>query len=228
MTQMQEKAYEFLSSLPKSEQVPRKIKTSQRQSSELWVSLKDRWPDIFETRTNRKTPWATLDRDLRRDKRFLVDGGFVVLKEWNADIPDAVKTDDESRIHLSKSEKQLQARLFEMFRKTRLKEFGFKSLRLVDESEQKEKHGKYNTGEVGEMDFLLKDISNNFIVIEIKKKEEDRAIGQICRYMGWVKANLCNNNQSVKGIILTREMTDRLRYAQLILSPQIEVHVWFG
>jgi hypothetical protein len=41
--------------------------------------------------------------------------------------------------------------------------------------------------------------SKSFVVIELKKgRPSDCVVGQILRYMGWVKQNLCSDGQAVK------------------------------
>lgn len=38
-------------------------------------------------------------------------------------------------------------------------------------------------------------------------------IGQILRYMGWVKKNLCKEDQRVKGLVICRDPDPKLSYA---------------
>jgi len=75
--------------------------------------------------------------------------------------------------------------------------------------------GQQYPTEVGNIDILAKDpTSNSYIVIELKKgRESDRVVGQILRYMGWVKENLCQENENVKGLIICGERDERLDYA---------------
>ena len=98
----------------------------------------------------------------------------------------------------------------------------FSDLRYADQEMQDEKNGKYNTGEVGEMDFLCLDKNDNYVILELKKKGTDQTIGQICRYMGWVKENLANENQKVLGLIVAEDKDLKLEYA-LKVVPNIEV-----
>ena len=67
---------------------------------------------------------------------------------------------------------------------------------------------------VGEIDLLCRDKNNNFVVIEFKKRKgSDETVGQTLRYIGWVKKNLCKNNQKVNGIIVCREYKPKIKYA---------------
>jgi hypothetical protein len=89
----------------------------------------------------------------------------------------------------------------------------FPGLRYFKDDVQKPKNGQYDTQDVGIMDFLAMDSNGDFVVIEIKRQATDRTIGQILRYMGWVKTELCKEGQTVKGIIVAEQLDKRLRFA---------------
>ena len=61
--------------------------------------------------------------------------------------------------------------------------------------------------DIGPIDILaVEPKSNSFVVIELKKgRPSDQVIGQILRYMGWVKKNLCKDGQAVKGLIICHD-----------------------
>jgi len=65
------------------------------------------------------------------------------------------------------------------------------------------------------IDFLAVDTeTNDLVVIELKRAQtSDITVGQVLRYMGWVRSNLATENQGVKGIIVCKEVDDGLRYA---------------
>lgn len=75
--------------------------------------------------------------------------------------------------------------------------------------------GQQYPTEIGNIDILAKDpTSNSYMVIELKKgRESDRVVGQILRYMGWVKENLCQEHEKVQGLIICGERDERLDYA---------------
>ncbi|MGD0518241.1 MAG: PDDEXK nuclease domain-containing protein [Thermoguttaceae bacterium] len=83
---------------------------------------------------------------------------------------------------------------------------------------------QFDTKEAGKIDILaLEPKSNSFVVIELKKgRSSDHVIGQILRYMGWVKENLCNTGQNVKGLIICHDPDPKLRYA---LSMTKDIHI---
>jgi hypothetical protein len=66
---------------------------------------------------------------------------------------------------------------------------------------------------VGPIDILAVDDSGNFFVIELKlDRGPDRVLGQLARYMGWVKANLALHSE-VRGVVVARSIDQKLRYA---------------
>lgn len=63
---------------------------------------------------------------------------------------------------------------------------------------------EYSTG-VGPIDILAVDDEDSFVVFELKlTRGVDKVIGQILRYMGWVKQRLANG-KIVSGVIVAKE-----------------------
>jgi len=61
------------------------------------------------------------------------------------------------------------------------------------------------------IDMLLLDSENNFIVVELKvSRSYDKVLGQILRYMGWIRQNFAENGQRVSGIIIGRKISEDL------------------
>jgi hypothetical protein len=64
------------------------------------------------------------------------------------------------------------------------------------------------------IDILATDKDNNYVVIELKvSRGYDRVVGQILRYMAWIRKNHAEENQKVRGIIIAREISDDLLLA---------------
>jgi hypothetical protein len=95
-------------------------------------------------------------------------------------------------------EKYLQEFIVSNWNKTPLA----KTLDLYIEDE--EEAVEFNTG-VGEIDILARDrITGDWVVIELKKgHESDRVVGQLLRYMGWIRKHKAGAGQTVRGIIIT-------------------------
>ena len=73
---------------------------------------------------------------------------------------------------------------------------------------------------IGKIDILARNIEeNSYIVIELKKgRSSDKVVGQILRYMGWVKEHLCNEGDSVKGMIICKDKDKKLEYALKVIN----------
>jgi len=87
--------------------------------------------------------------------------------------------------------------------------------------------GKLNTHEIGEMDLLAKSKSGNkWLVIELKKGPgSDKTIGQILRYMGWVKEKKAEKDDIVQGLIICGEYNLTMDYAlKCVLTIQAKIY----
>ena len=75
--------------------------------------------------------------------------------------------------------------------------------------------GQQYTTEIGPIDILAYEPkTKTFVVLELKKgRPSDQVVGQVLRYMGWVKQNLCTEGQSVRGIVICRDKDPKLLYA---------------
>ena len=89
------------------------------------------------------------------------------------------------------------------------------------------RQGKYDTQEIGEIDILAKHRKDNrWLVIELKRDHSsDETVGQILRYMGWVKENLAGKDGKVEGIIISNAADHRVRYA-LACVPNVELKIY--
>ncbi|MCD4771708.1 endonuclease NucS [archaeon] len=98
----------------------------------------------------------------------------------------------------------------------------FEDLNYFDKEYQENNYGHFDTQEVGIMDFLAIDKKGDFVVIELKvgKNTHDSSLGQILRYMGWVKERLCKDNQKVRGIILGQNIDNKLQFG-LKMLPEV-------
>jgi endonuclease len=64
------------------------------------------------------------------------------------------------------------------------------------------------------IDILALDKANNYVVIELKvSRGYDRAIGQLLRYIAWIEKNHATPSQSVRGVIIAREISEDLQLA---------------
>jgi RecB family endonuclease NucS len=70
---------------------------------------------------------------------------------------------------------------------------------------------------VGPIDILAVDDTGAFIVFELKRaRSPDHAIGQLTRYMGWVKETI-GRDRKVRGVVVAKIISEGLRYAISVL-----------
>jgi len=64
------------------------------------------------------------------------------------------------------------------------------------------------------IDLLAVDLAGNYVVIELKvSKGYDRVVGQVLRYVNWIKLNQADEGQKVRGIIIAKHISEDLRLA---------------
>jgi len=84
--------------------------------------------------------------------------------------------------------------------------------------------------DVGKIDILATDKSNNFVAIELKVGTAgDAAVGQLLGYMKSIQRNIAGENR-VRGILIADDFEERLRCAvsgEAILLKEYEVHFTF-
>ena len=152
------------------------------------------------------------------DGRAIVEISLVQRAEVTEHLPVApIIIEDEEAERLAEVNMQME---------NDLENFLVENLHLIDKDlklfqDEKGKSGRQYITEIGDIDLLCKK-NNDFVVIELKKgRSSDKVVGQISRYIGWVKEKLANAN-SVKGIIIVHDFDNKLKYAALA-HPNIEL-----
>ena len=76
--------------------------------------------------------------------------------------------------------------------------------------------GRQYSTTVGPIDLLTIDTkTGDYVVIELKKgRSADKVYGQCSRYMGWVRKNLAAAGAKVHGVIVARQIDDKLKAAR--------------
>lgn len=178
-----------------------------------------------------------------QDQRFYRAGPAIYgLIEWLSDDQrkslqlDAVVTESANAAELDASlflEAELQRWLYKNLDANGLEALGFGRLSLYAPDRQCDRYGKYDTGVVGEIDMLLINPERDLVVIELKRRAIDTTVGQMCRYFGFVKKELCPSGSRVHGLILAQEVSESLRYAlgavdSAICAREIALQVTLG
>lgn len=100
-----------------------------------------------------------------------------------------------------------------------LEDFLINNLGLIEEGleiyiDDRGRDGRQYPTDIGTIDLLCKK-GEDFIVVELKKgRASDTVVGQISRYIGWVRENLSEGN-NVRGVIIVHEFDPKLKYAVL-------------
>jgi hypothetical protein len=64
------------------------------------------------------------------------------------------------------------------------------------------------------IDILAVDKAGNYLVVELKvSKGYDRVVGQLLRYMSWIEEHQADPGQTVRGVIIAKEISQDLRLA---------------
>ncbi|MEW5894460.1 MAG: PDDEXK nuclease domain-containing protein [Candidatus Omnitrophota bacterium] len=95
--------------------------------------------------------------------------------------------------------------------------------------EDEEGVGQQYPTDIGTIDILAFDPEEKaYVVIELKKgRESDKVVGQILRYMGWVKKNLAKENEKVRGLIVCKDKDEKLDYSlEAIPGCNIQVRLY--
>jgi restriction system protein len=103
-------------------------------------------------------------------------------------------------------------------------------LHIYEEAEQADGEdgpgGQQYPTDIGPIDILAVEESKSFVVIELKKgRPSDQVVGQILRYMRWVKRHLCKDGQGGKGLVVCRDPDPKLTYAAEMIN-NVEVRYY--
>ena len=179
---------EHLEELPKDSDYP----TSRKTSHQLRNALK-------------KKGWAKQETP----SEVLLTPPGVVLKVSLPDDGDEVDDLGEAEFTLEYQLRDFLAQNLESISVN-----GKKLNLFVDDHD---KDGVEYPTDVGPIDILAVDETGAFVVFELKRaRSPDRAIGQLSRYMGWVKHTI-GKGKEVRGVIVAKTISRNLRYAVTVV-----------
>ncbi len=164
--------------------------------------------------------------DSRYDFLYLVSKGQVVTYNPDEHGIWEIKQDDFGKLTVSQivdeeldSEEEQSGYLFAM--ESHLRDFIVKNItslkfngkHLQLFADETGRDGVEYPTDVGPIDVLATDTEGNFVVIELKvDRGADKALGQLLRYMGWLKSKVAGNKK-VFGVIVAKKIDDKLKYA---------------
>jgi len=157
-------------------------------------------------------PMQTLSEFSEVQYRSLLEGNVSTIA-----LEPSEPVEDQSEFVLEKYLEDFIVSNFETIFKGKLKVYG----------DGEEADGQQYPTEIGPIDILaVESNSGSFVVIELKKgRPSDQVVGQILRYMGWVKKNLCKDGQTVKGLVICRDPDSKLSFA-LEMTNNIDVRYY--
>jgi len=158
------------------------------------------------------------------DLLFQVDRStFRLYNEKSDPTPIYKPSEEESTAEDTDNSEEGQNESHEFAYENDLKNFLVKNIRVISPSMTVYEDGDIRGVEfpVGGrfIDILGVENEEDLVVIELKvSKGYDKTLGQLLRYMAWIKKNLAEPNQRVKGIIVARTVSEDLRLAVSIVN----------
>lgn len=201
-------------------------------TSEAGLKQLDVWPDFkrgepFGSRYERVNTTLRQLRDEAGVDLWTLDTLLNQVVEMAAeDLPDL---EDEAAVETGEfvAERHLQKFLVRNWESTPLAD----EWEIYSDADDPEAGVEFPT-DVGPADLLLKHTTDHRLcVVELKKsRSSDRAVGQLLRYMGWVREHLDqldgdNQGMTVEGLLIVSEETDKLRYA-LSAVPDVNLQLY--
>ena len=158
------------------------------------------------------------------DLLFQADGGRFRLYVKESDPAPIYKQDSNfDSAEDTDNGEDVTTELHEFAYENDLKNFLARNLHVIRQSLT-----VYNDGDISGIEFpvgsrrvdiLAVEDKKDFVVIELKvSKGYEKAVGQLLRYMAWIKQNLAEPDQKVKGMIIARNISDDLRLATSIIQ----------
>lgn len=81
--------------------------------------------------------------------------------------------------------------------------------------------------DIGRIDLLARHrTGHRWLVIELKRRQtSDQTVGQVLRYMGWVKQRMAAAEDSVEGLVIAHEADQAIRFA-LAAVPAVRLQLY--
>jgi len=206
-------------------------------SSNWPLDIQEQNPKIIDVISN---PARYGDSFVFKEYKVSIDNGVVLLSQDSKGLSDEELSSDLNSIFMTYKktldlevkdesslvssglfymEKQLEDFIIENWESTQLG----KELELIFE-EGNLKSQQYRT-DIGPIDILARSrTSGEYVVIELKKNQSsDDTVGQVLRYMGWVREKL--KDEKVRGVIVAGKYDEKLDYARKMI-PGLEVFIY--
>ena len=199
------------------------------ERKDIFIFFKSKYPDIKKVTTMACITRGTINHNSRHhyhpkteDDLFqgLGKGKLQIVANSNTnnhdgyDIDNDTLEDEEAREFAY--ERDLQAFLA---RNLDIIEPG---LELFTDEENEDVNGFEFPAGGRYIDILAKSKTNDLVVIELKvSKAYDRVVGQLMRYMAWIKENIAEDDQNVRGVIISKTISEDLVLATSMVQDVI-------
>jgi RecB family endonuclease NucS len=189
----------------------RKYKASKRGDNQIWGRLRS-WYEGENIHAG-DTVHVRYDPGVSEiDGRIPIEISIVKRSEATGEIPSVKVEEETEEIREVPTEVSVQM-------ERELEDFLINNLGLIEGGlklyiDEQGKNGRQYPTDVGTIDLLCKN-KGDFVIIELKKgRISDIVVGQISRYIGWVRENLAEGH-GVRGIIIVHDFDPKLKYAVL-------------
>lgn len=199
------------------------------RTSEAGMKALDVWPDFARSDTFGHR-YREVDRILGKLAAALkIDLWTLDALWWRIRSPfdgDDEVPDDEAETedvaHRFGMERHLQEFLRDNWDRTSLG----KEWKLHEEHNEPDAGYEYPCS-VGRIDLLARHRKDGaWLVVELKRNQSsDQTVGQVLRYMGWVRKNLAQAGERVEGLVIAREADDSIKYA-LSTVPDVRLQLY--
>lgn len=189
----------------------------QRHKMKQWLrEHSDELPEDCDYPATKKTSHAL--RDALKKKGWTVHetASEVVLTPPGVTLQEHHPANDDVEENLAEAEFTLEHQLRDFLAQNieAIPVDGKKLSLFVDEADR---DGIEYPTDVGPIDILAIDETGAFVVFELKRaRSPDSAIGQLSRYMGWVKHTV-GKGKEVRGVIVAKTIGRNLRYAVTVI-----------
>lgn len=170
--------------------------------------------------------WVAAVNPLKDDAYDRLSGILRDRKRWEPIAELAEEREAEDQVQ----EEVVEEEWLSPLRETALRKILARNLSMLEPGlkpfDKDEGAEEISVGAAGRIDLLCKDRDGNLVVVELKRDtSSDRVIGQLLRYMGYVKENKLPKGKSVRGMIVAHEADEHLRLA-LQAIPNVEMKLY--
>ncbi|GEM_PF-1554852 len=136
-------------------------------------------------------------------------------------VPSEAKKISKDSVELLKTlSKEEQKEIEDLIYEKEIEDIYSRKPSLIESGLTMVENGRQYSTLIGRIDMLCKDGTGHYVVVEIKRgNAEDKVIGQMLRYIGWVHQNLDGSGKT-RGVILAESFSDKIKHARIGLLKE--------